>query len=78
MKREALLKAIEEGKEFEENIIPRLGEFYSKEVDWAGLPKRKADKLKEILRTLIEDSKNHRRKLDGLSKHIREAHGNEC
>ncbi len=60
MNNDAIISMINDVIELEEDIIPTLADFYSKEIEWEGLPKEKAGRLKEILKTLTDDAKKHK------------------
>jgi len=70
MDRESLIDKLREGIEFEESVIPTLADFYASELAWTELPKEKVSELRNILETLINDSKKHRNSLDELLKKI--------
>ena len=71
MKNESILSLIDDVIEVEEDIIPLLSRYYSKEIEWSGLPKVKENELQNILTILVEDSKKHKRMLADLKKRLK-------
>jgi len=72
MKREKLLRWLQEAVLTEESAIPIYAKHLPNTLFWSGLAEKDIGFIKAGLRRLAVDSERHRKTLEGLMKKVRE------
>jgi len=70
MKKEELLTKLNRSIEIEEQAVPIYLRHLNTALDWSGLREKEVDKIKDHLKILSEDAKQHKKLFDDIKKRI--------
>ncbi len=71
LKKQETLNILAKALQVEENLIPVYAKHLYSAVFWTGIDKDKAEKVKELLRQLHDDSNRHKKMVEDMIGYVK-------
>jgi hypothetical protein len=77
MEKSKLIDALKNAYELEEGYVPEISKFFLKDFEWGPVEIEKKDRVKKMLKRIMEETIEHSRMLKEMISEIKGFSGNE-